>query len=104
MLNLNIATLFIVMGALVFLTNAIVEIAKMVFGAKGTMVLNKIALVTAIVLAVVTYLTYAAYTSTPIVWYYFVGAIILGFIVALISMLGWDKVLKMWQESQKKGE
>ena len=39
-----------------------------------------------------------------IVWYYLIGSIVLGFIVALIAMLGWDKVIKMWQESQKGGK
>lgn len=101
MLDLNMATLILVVGVLVFLTNAIVEIVKMTFEVSGSSAINKIALLVAIVLTVVTYLAYTAYTSIPIVWYYLVGSIIVGFIVALIAMIGWDKVLKMWQESQK---
>lgn len=101
MFNLNMATLFIVVGALVFLTNAVVEVIKKAFGVTGESLINKIALAVAIVLTVVTYLAYTAYMGINIVWYYFIGAIIVGFIVALIAMLGWDKVIKMWQQSQK---
>ena len=101
MLELNSATLILILGVLVFLTNAIVEAAKMAFGISGASLINKIALGVAIVLTVVTYLAYTAYASIPIAWYYLIGSVILGFIVALIAMLGWDKVLKMWQSSQK---
>ena len=101
MLDLNMATLILVLGVLVFLTNSIVEVIKMAFGVSGAATLNKVALLVAIILTVITYLAYTTYTGISIVWYYLLGSIVLGFIVALIAMLGWDKVLKMWQESQK---
>ena len=101
MLDLNMATLIIVLGVLVFLTNAVVEVIKMAFGVTGSATLNKIALIVAIVLTVATYLAYTAYTGISIVWYYLIGSIVLGFIVSLIAMIGWDKVIKMWQQSQR---
>lgn len=101
MLELSMATIIVVLGVLVFLTNAIVEVCKMAFAISGTATINKIALVNAIVLTVGTYLSYSAYKGLPIMWYYILCSIVLGFIVALIAMLGWDKVLKMWQQSQK---
>ena len=101
MLDLNMATLIIILGVLVFLTNAVVEVIKMAFGISGASTLNKIALAVAIVLTVDAYLAYTAYASISLVWYYLLGSMVLGFIVALIAMLGWDKVLKMWQQSQK---
>lgn len=101
MLEINMATIILVLGVLVFLTNAVVEVIKMAFGVSGATILNKIALLVAIILTVVTYVVYTAYVGISIVWYYLLGSIVLGFIVALIAMLGWDKVLKMWQQSQK---
>lgn len=101
MFDLNIATLILVLGALVFLTNAVVEVIKMAFGVTGSATLNKIALAVAIVLTVGAYLAYTAYTGISIVWYYLIGSIVLGFIVSLIAMIGWDKVIKMWQQSQR---
>lgn len=101
MLDLNMATLILVVGALVFLTNAVVEVIKMTFGVSGEKTLNKVALIVAIILTVALYLAYTTYTGGFIIWYYLVCSIILGFIVALIAMLGWDKVIKMWQQSQK---
>ncbi len=104
MFELNMSTLILVLGVLVFLTNAIVEVIKMAFCVSGANTLNKLALFVAIVLTVALYLAYTAYTGISIVWYYFICSIILGFIVALIAMVGWDKVLKMWQQSQKGGK
>lgn len=101
MLEINMATIILVLGVLVFLTNAIVEVVKMAFGVSGAAILNKIALLVAILLTTVTYVAYTTYVGISIVWYYLLGSIVLGFIVALIAMLGWDKVLKMWQQSQK---
>lgn len=101
MFELNTATLILVLGVLVFLTNAIVEVIKITFCISGSNVINKIALAVSVVLTVVSYLAYTAYTGVLIIWYYLLCSIVIGFIVALIAMLGWDKVLKMWQESNK---
>lgn len=103
MFELNMTTIILIMGVLVFLTNAIVEVIKQVFSIKGEEAINKVALGVAMLLTVVSYFIYIGYTASKFVWYYLVGAIILGFIVALVAMLGWDKVIKMWQQS-KKGE
>ena len=103
MFELNMTTIILIMGVLVFLTNAIVEVVKQVFSIKGEEAINKVALGVAMLLTVVSYFIYIGYTASNFVWYYLVGAIILGFIVALVAMLGWDKVIKMWQQS-KKGE
>ena len=101
-LNLNIETLIIVLGVLVFLTNAIVEVIKKAFFVKGESTLNKIALATALVLTVCTYVVYVAYAGVSFAWHYFLAAIVVGFVVSLIAMVGWDKALKMWFESQKR--
>ena len=104
MINLDMTTLILLIGVLVFLTNAIVEVFKMTLGVTGEKNLNRIALVVAIVLTVASYFIYAAYTGTSIIWYYVIGALILGFIVALVAMVGWDKVLKLYTESTKGSE
>ena len=100
-LNVNIETVIIVLGVLVFLTNAIVEVIKKAFFVKGETTLNALALTVGVLLTVVSYFVYIGYTRSAFIWYYLVGSIVLGFIVALIAMVGWDKVLKMWFESQK---
>ncbi len=101
MLELNMTTVVFIMGVLVFLTNAIVEVIKQVFSINGEKAINKVALGVAMLLTVVSYFIYIGYTSSKFIWYYLVGASILGFIVALVAMLGWDKVLKMWQQSKR---
>ena len=102
MLELNMTTLILVLGVLVFLTNAITESIKMAFSVKGSNILNKIALCTGIVLTVATYLGCSACIGAVITWYYIAAAVILGFVVSLAAMLGYDKVIQMWQDTMKR--
>lgn len=100
-MQLDLSVLMIVIGILVFLTNAIVETIKMAFSISGTEKLNKLALGIGELVTILSYFIYIGYSGSKFIWYYFVGSIFVGFIVSLIAMLGWDKVLKMWQNSQK---
>ena len=101
MMNFDVGILISILGVLVFLTNAIVEVIKKAFFVKGEEVLNKLALTVGVLLTVVSYFVYIGYTKSAFIWYYLVGSIVLGFVVALIAMVGWDKILQMWFESQK---
>lgn len=35
-----------------------------------------------------------------IVWYEIVAAVFLGILVAFVAMLGWDKLIKIWNDSK----
>lgn len=101
MLEMNVATLLIVLGVLVFAVNVIVEVTKNLFP------LNKIhtnyyATALSIVLTVLSYFIYLSYTSSKFIWYYLIATIIAGFVVAYIAMLGWEKLIKLWQDSTRK--
>ena len=100
MVNLDITTLMIVIGVLVFFTNVIVEVIKRTFNVAGSDSINKVALTVGVLLSVLSYFIYIGLTCGTFIWYYLIGAIVFGFVIALISMVGWDKVIKMWQYSK----
>lgn len=100
-MELNTALIFSICGLLVFLTNVIVEIIKQVFVLKGERTINIVALSVAMALTITSYFIYIEYMAIDFVWYYLFAAIVLGFVVALVAMVGWDKVLKLWQDSKR---
>lgn len=102
MLEFNLQNLILVLGVLVFLVNVIVEVTKNIYPL-DKMHTNYYVTILSIVLTVLSYFMYLSYSGTKFVWYYLVTAIILGFLVAYIAMLGWEKLIKLWQQS-KKGE
>lgn len=102
MIQFNLQNIILVMGILVFLVNVIVEVTKNIYPL-DKMHTNYYVTILSIVLTVLSYFMYISYAGIQFVWYYLVAAIMLGFLVAYIAMLGWDKLIKLWQQS-KKGE
>lgn len=102
MIQLNLETIILVMGILVFLVNVIVEVTKNIYPL-DQLHTNYYVTVLSIVLTVISYFMYLGYSGSAFVWYYLIIAIIIGFLVAYIAMLGWDKLINLWQQS-KKGE
>lgn len=103
-MNIDYGLIIVILGIMVFLTNVIVEVLKNTFTIKGSKTLNSIALTAAITISVLGYLIYTSYTQATFIWYYLVASVFVGFIVALVSMLGWDKVLKIWKDSTRGGK
>lgn len=102
MLELNLATAIIVLGALVFAVNVIVEVTKNLYPLDQIRT-NYYVTGLSIVLTALSYFIYLSYTQSKFIWYYFVAVIVAGFIVAYLAMFGWDKLIKLWDESNKKG-
>lgn len=101
MLEFNVATILLVLGILVFAVNVIVEVTKNLYPLDQVRT-NYYVTGLSIVLTVLSYFIYLSYTSSKFVWYYLIAAIFLGFLVAYVAMLGWEKLIKLWQDSNKK--
>ena len=95
-----LATLFVVIGALVFLVNVIVQVTKQFVPIKTDFYV----LILSIILSIISYFVYIGYTGSSFVWYYFVAAVFLGFLVCYVAQNGWEKFIKLWEESQKDKE
>ena len=96
----NVALLLTVIGVLAFTVSVITEVTKSVS------FLNKIptdiqVLVTSILLSVLSVLIYVDLSKTKIIWYYVIGAVVLGFFVAFVSMYGWEKLTTMYNRFKK---
>lgn len=87
---MNISVLMVIIGVLVALTNIIVEVLKK-FTWKEIPT-NFLVVCIAIPLTVVALYAWAAYTGITVLWYYVVGAVVLGFAVAYAAMFGFDKL------------
>ena len=102
-MEFNMATLILVLGVLVFVVNVVVEVTKNLWPLDQVHT-NYYVTGLSIVLTVLSYFIYLSYTSSKFIWYYLVAVIMAGFIVAYLAMFGWEKLIKLWQDSQKRGE
>lgn len=91
--NINVlmhygSILLFAMAVLVFGVNIIVELVKNLFPKVPT---NFVAVTVALILTVVAMCVLCAVMGIPILWYYIVGAVILGLFVGYAAMFGFDK-------------
>ena len=88
------------MGAVVFLVNVVVEVTKNVWLLDQVRT-NYYVTCLSVIFTVIGYFVYLGYCKGVFTWYYFIGAIILDFIVAYLAMFGWKKLISLWQKAQK---
>lgn len=82
------------MVLLVFATTIIVEVVKGLFKKVPT---NIVAFVVSMIVTILAVIILCAVLEIPFVWYYIVGAILLGIFVAYASMYGFDKFKETWE-------
>lgn len=84
-----------VMAILVFVTNIIVEVLKGLFPKIPT---NIVAVVVALIVTVLAAVILCAVLKITIMWYYAVGAVVLGIFVGYAAMFGFDKFKAAWDK------
>ena len=87
----------IVLGAMIllcFATTIIVEVVKGLFKKLPT---NFVAFFVSMIVTILAVIILCAVLQIPIVWYYIIGAILLGIFVAYASMYGFDKFKETWE-------
>lgn len=85
----------LILGALVFCTNIVVEVIKGLFPKVPT---NFLVFAVAMVLTVLALIIVAAIMDITVMWYYAVGAVVLGFFVADAAMNGFDKLKEAFEK------
>lgn len=83
---------FFVLAALVFVTNIIVEVIKRLIPVPTDIVV----FVVAIAVTVLALFLAAAILEITVMWYYAVGAVVMGIFVAYGAMFGFDKFKEVW--------
>lgn len=95
---MNYASMLLaIMAALVFTTNIIVEVLKVFVPKLPT---SYLAVIVAIVLSVLALYVAAAILEITVMWYYAVGAVVMGIFVAYAAMFGFDKFKEAWNKLQ----
>lgn len=85
------------MVLLVFATTIIVEVIKGLFNRVPT---NIVAVVVSMIVTLLAVVILCSVLQIPFVWYYIVGAVLLGIFVAYASMFGFDKFKATWESLQ----
>lgn len=86
------------MAVLVFMTNIIVEVIKGLFPNVPT---NIVAVVVSLIVTVLALFITCAVMNLPILWYYIVGAVVLGLFVGYAAMYGFDKFKEAFEKLKK---
>ena len=89
--------LMAVMALLVFATTLIVEVIKGLFPKVPT---NFVAVIVSELVTVLSALILCAVLKITVMWYYAVGAVVLGLFVSYAAMFGFDKFKAAWEKAQ----
>ena len=99
-MNFNImidcaSKLLLVMAALVFCVNIVVEVVKKLFVKLPTSLLVT---VLSLVLTVIAFFAWASYVNLRIEWYHIAAAVVFGLFVAYAAMFGFDKFKQAFEK------
>lgn len=86
----NIPVLLSIIGALVVVTNIIVQVLKNLTWDK--LPTNILAVIVSMVLTLVVFFAYCQICSIAVEWYMVVAAVVVGFLTSYAAMFGFDKL------------
>ena len=91
-----------IVGALVVVTNIIVQVLKKLTWDK--LPTNLLVVIIALVLTLASGAAYAQIKGIEVLWYYVAAAIVVAFLVAYAAMFGFDKLKQMLEQGRGKSE
>lgn len=101
MLSMDIITIIITtIGILAFVTSVVTEITKSLPGICRIPTVLQV-LITSVIFTVIASLFLIDHYNIRFVWYYPIAAVIGGFIVAFISLYGWEKITEVYNKFKK---
>lgn len=86
----NIPVLLSIIGALVVVTNIVVQVLKNLTWDK--LPTNILAVIVSMVLTLVAFFAYCQICSIAVEWYMVVAAVVVGFLTSYAAMFGFDKL------------
>ena len=96
-----VSQMMTIIGVLVGVTNIIVQVLKQAIP-NSKFPTNLMAVIVAIVLTLLAFFGWASWRGIPVLWYYVVAAVVLGFLVSYASMFGFDKLKETLKQIQNK--
>ena len=92
---MSIETIILAIGVLAFCVSVITEVFKGV-GLLAKIPPDALVLVLSLTLTITAFIAYMQYVQQAILWYTILAAIMAGFLVAFVSMYGWQKLTELW--------
>ena len=96
----NGAVILTIIGAMATFVTIVTEFTK-TWGFLNRIPTSLQVLAVSMLVSVLSVVIYVQMQKTEMIWYYIVGAIVLGWIVAYVSMYGWEKLTEMWGRFKK---
>ena len=96
----NVTLILAVISVLAFCVSVITQVIKNV-GFLSKIPTDALVLVLSIGITVAAFVAYMQYIHMTILWYMILAAIMAGFIVAFVSMFGWEKITELWKRTSK---
>lgn len=96
----NGAVVLTIIGILATFVTIVTEFTKS-WGVLDRIPTSLQVLAVSMLVSVLSVVIYVQMQKAEMVWYYIVGAIVLGWIVAYVSMYGWEKLTEMWGRFKK---
>lgn len=96
----NGAVILTIIGAMATFVTIVTEFTK-TWGFLDRIPTSLQVLAVSMLVSVLSVVIYIQMQETEMIWYYIVGAIVLGWIVAYVSMYGWEKLTEMWGRFKK---
>ena len=96
----NGAVILTIIGAMATFVTIVTEFTK-TWGFLNRIPTSLQVLVVSMLVSVLSVVIYVQMQKAEMMWYYIVGAIVLGWIVAYVSMYGWEKLTEMWGRFKK---
>lgn len=96
----NMTIILAIVGALAFVVSVITQVIKGI-GVFSKVPTDIIVFILSIGITVAAFVAYMQYIQMAILWYMILAAIMAGFVVAFISMYGWEKLSELWKRFGK---
>jgi len=98
-----ISYLLIAVGVMAFIVSVITQVIKSWPGLEK-LPTAMVVIVLSLVLCPVTFVALMAWLKKPIAWYMIVACMIAAFVVALVSMDGWERLKELWERTGYKNK
>lgn len=95
--------LLVAIGVMAFIVSVITQVVKSWPGL-SSLPTSAVVIVLSLVLCPVAFLAMMAWLGRPVVWYMVFACMVVAFVVALVSMDGWERIREIWERTGYKKE
>lgn len=95
--------LFIAIGVMAFLVSVVTQVIKELPGLKN-LPTSMIVIILSLVICPLAMLALLEYLKHPVTWYMVFACMLAAFVVALVSMDGWERLKEIWDRTGYKNE